>query len=174
MRNIILIIGFTFWAGVSSAQTFSAGYTAVSHSKYRVGSSSEADASDPSKALITVSYFDGLGREVQQLGYRQSPSLNDIILKHTEYDNYGRTLREYLPAPTTQNNGTYKTTTHALATAFYGDGQPYGPHQGLPASSLTGFDNSPLNRVVNTYGAGEAWAANGKKETVNGTVTLIR
>lgn len=164
MKKFILLLSGLLLTGLNAtAQTFSAGYTAVTHSKYRVASTSESDASDATKAAITIHYHDGLGRPVQTLGYRQSPLQRDLILKYTEYDKYGRMQRDYLPVPTTATDGSYKTTTHSLGVSFYGDNQPYSSHEGLSTSGSTGFDNSPLNRERDSYGPGLAWATNTKR-----------
>jgi len=175
MKKFTLIFSGLLAAGLTAAaQTFSAGYTAVTHSKYRVASTSEADASDAAKALITIQYYDGLGRPVQTLGYRQSPLQKDQVLKYTEYDKYSRMQRDYLPVPTTANDGAYKTTTHSLGVSFYGDNQPYSSHEGLSTSGSTGFDNSPLNRERDNYGPGLAWATNTKRvQTAEGAAEMV-
>ncbi len=43
-----------------------------------------------------ISYFDGIGRSVQNIGVEASAAKNDII-SATQYDNAGRVVRNYLP-----------------------------------------------------------------------------
>ena len=70
---------------------------AVVHSQLRVATTSEADASNPTKAVITINYSDGLGRSLQTVGYQQSPTQKDIITSATSYDKYGRPTLSVLP-----------------------------------------------------------------------------
>ncbi len=122
---------------------------AIIHSKFRVATTNEADANDPNKAVITVSYSDGLGRGLQTVGYQQSPTNKDIVSGAVEFDKFGRVIRTALPAPTTDNTGTYQANAFSLANGFYGDSYAY--------SATTSFDNSPLNREREQYGAGKKW-----------------
>ena len=138
-----------------NAQTLSTHKNAIIHSKFRVATTNEADASDPNKAIITVAYADGLGRVLQTVGYKQSPTNKDIVSGAVEFDKYGRVIRTALAAPTTDNTGTYQTNPFSLANSFYGDSYAY--------TATTAFDNSPLNRVREQYGAGNAWRTANKK-----------
>ena len=54
--------------------------------------------SDPSieQANVQVSYFDGLGRPIQQIAHKQSNTGKDIVT-HIEYDAFGRQTKEFLP-----------------------------------------------------------------------------
>lgn len=128
---------------------------ATIHSKFRVATTNEADASDPNKAVITVSYSDGLGRGLQTVGYQQSPTNKDIVSGAVEFDKFGRVIRTAMPAPTADNTGTYQANAFSLANGFYGDSYAY--------SATTSFDNSPLNRAREQYGAGNAWRTANKK-----------
>lgn len=138
-----------------NAQTLSTHKNAVVHSKLREKTQNEADASDPNKAIITVTYADGLGRVLQTVGYQQSPTNKDIVSGAVEFDKFGRVIRTALSAPTTDNTGTYQTNPFSLANSFYGDSFAY--------TATTAFDNSPLNRVREQYGAGNAWRTANKK-----------
>ncbi len=104
---------------------------------------------DPLNATITAEYFDGLGRPLQKIAYKQSPLLSDIVSEATEYDGLGRKVRTYLPAPTQTTTGAFETSVQTKVSAFYGDTYPY--------SQVRSFDNSPLNRPLSHYGPGQAW-----------------
>ena len=54
------------------------------------------DVTNPADAAVQVSYFDGLGRPIQQVAHKQSNSGKDIIT-HIEYDAFGRQTKEYMP-----------------------------------------------------------------------------
>ena len=54
------------------------------------------DVTNPADAAVQVSYFDGLGRPIQQIAHKQSSSGYDIIT-HIEYDAFGRQIKDFLP-----------------------------------------------------------------------------
>jgi hypothetical protein len=103
-------------------------------------------------ATIQVTYFDGLGRPIQQLAHNQSGTGADIIT-HLEYDPYGRKAKDYLP---------YVRSTSSLD--FDPNGQintlNYGPYSGDNPVSKTFFDGSPLNRVLKQAAPGTSWIGN--------------
>lgn len=159
MKKYILLffVSFPFCWGVFG-QSISTDKNAITHSRLRVATTNEADANDPTKAVVTISYADGLGRGLQSVGYQQSPTQKDIITGAITYDEYGRPSVSILPAPATSGIGAYQSNAIGLGQSFYGDTRPY--------SSITAFDNSPLNRERETIGAGQAWATNNKKTQV--------
>lgn len=58
-------------------------------------------------SLVTISYFDGLGRDIQRIQKYGAPDgLSDVITK-TEYDNIGYISKEYEPVSVGSNNGNY-------------------------------------------------------------------
>ncbi len=104
--------------------------------------------------LVNVTYFDGLGRPVQQVAHKQSATGKDIIT-HIEYDVFGRQVKDYLPyASTSQSNMGYIESTSAVSEtisyyqALYDDAFPYSEKQ---------FEPSPLNRVLKQGAPGEDW-----------------
>lgn len=107
-----------------------------------------------------IVYYDGLGRPVQSIVVKGSPKGKDIM-QHTEYDEFGRQSKEYLPF-TLSNIGAYlaKTTVEDELADFYvnpptdvanGGGYPY---------SEKVFENSPLNRILKQGAPGEPWQPN--------------
>ncbi|MEN8191466.1 MAG: DUF6443 domain-containing protein, partial [Bacteroidota bacterium] len=108
----------------------------------------------------SITYFDGLGRPMQQIGIKQSPDTTDIIT-HITYDAYGRQDKDYLPYVPIQpgNEGSYRTDDQEGATIAYynlhypdellsGSENPYSKKQ---------FETSPLNRVLKQAAPGEDW-----------------
>lgn len=96
----------------------------------------------------THQYLDGLGRPIQQVGEKQSPTQKDIILSSQMYDSYGRLSSEIAPFGSTSSMGNYEPNANVLAQSFYGDTSPY--------TTLT-YESSPLNRIRNQMGLGYAW-----------------
>lgn len=119
------------------------------------------DASNPANAVVQVSYFDGLGRPIQQVAHKQSNSGKDIIT-HIEYDAFGRQTKEFLPFPNSAPSLNYmsaSTVNSELAT-FYssyngGTSNPFSEKQ---------LESSPLNRVFKQAAPGDAWAMGQGKE----------
>jgi hypothetical protein len=104
----------------------------------------------------TITYFDGLGRPVQEIVVAKSPSGNDII-QHIEYDAFGRTPIQYLPFTASSQGGGYHSSSLTKLQQFYS-----GSVQGVPDTDVfyaeIDYEPSPLNRVMRTASPGEAWA----------------
>ncbi|MDR1631802.1 MAG: DUF6443 domain-containing protein [Dysgonamonadaceae bacterium] len=110
--------------------------------------------------MDAVRYYDGLGRPNQTVQTGVTPSQSDLVALQT-YDGFGREDKSYLPAIaadnrgafvtdfTTKSSNTYNNTAYNLAA----DANPY---------SYPLYESSPLNRVLQQYGAGANWHNNGK------------
>ena len=78
----------------------------------------------------SITYFDGLGRPIQQIANAQSNSGKDIVTP-IEYDAIGRQVNEYLPFVSSQNTMAYTSGSvlvPALVSQYqtqYGDANPY-------------------------------------------------
>ena len=108
----------------------------------------------------TVSYLDGLGRPVQSIIVRGSADGSaDIVGSTTVYDNLGRASKGFLPTPNSTAGGAYLANLQSQANAFYGDTHPY--------TEVSVYDNSPLNRPITSFGAGQAWRVSGNTKPVN-------
>jgi RHS repeat-associated protein len=115
----------------------------------------------------STQYLDGLGRPTQKNNYRFSPDgTQDNIVDNAVYDNYGRLIKSYLPTPNSYS-GQYLSNTQTPAQSFYeSDARPFAENV---------YENSPLNRTIKTYGAGNAWyTANKSIQTNFGTAGGIR
>ncbi len=115
--------------------------------------------------IENITYFDGLGRAIQNIAIKQSPLQKDIVTYMT-YDAYGRMEKEYLPYASTQNNGAY------VSDALTGTNNYYTTHYASDVNAITPnpysektFEASPLSRVFEQAAPGEDW-----KKTVT-TVT---
>jgi RHS repeat-associated protein len=112
---------------------------------------------DGSAYLDAVQYYDGLGRPSELVQVGITPDKADLVI-YQEYDNLGRKSKSWLPAIATSNNGAFVdlTTFQSNATATYNntlynssaDAEPY---------TYPVYENSPLNRITEQYGAGETW-----------------
>ena len=106
-------------------------------------------------------YYDGLGRHLQDVVTDGGGTGWDIVTDR-EYDGCGRELRSWLPVPvqsgSSRSPGAYSTRQQILTG---GDGV-------YPVSDARRYmelihEASPLERITEKYGAGEAWHAAGKR-----------
>jgi RHS repeat-associated protein len=112
--------------------------------------------SDASKAQTSVTYYDGLGRPIQQVAGKMSAAGKDLITP-IAYDAFGRQNKDYLPyeASTTDLSFDSAAETNVLTfynkTAFENTANPY---------SEKFFEPSPLNRIVKQGAPGNIWKGN--------------
>ncbi|OED39970.1 hypothetical protein AB832_03755, partial [Flavobacteriaceae bacterium (ex Bugula neritina AB1)] len=109
--------------------------------------------------IESVTYFDGLGRPMQQIGIKASNSKQDIVT-FIDYDEYGRQEKEYLPYEATGNLGSYRTNAESATESFINNKYGTTPN---PFSQKT-FEPSPLNRVLKQAAPGNDWRKGGGHE----------
>jgi RHS repeat-associated protein len=120
----------------------------------------------PAQAVTQVSYFDGLGRAIQQVAHAQSNTGKDIVT-HIEYDAFGRMQKEFLPFIAT-GTASLNFKSNEVAS-FYGSnnanltGNPNFEVTQFPYSQKQ-FEASPLNRVLKQAAPGDAWSMGSGKE----------
>jgi len=113
-----------------------------------------------------IQYYDGLGRLRQTIQVAASPNGFDIV-QPTVYDGFGRMSKQFLPYVSKKANGSFQTTDTSDCYSFYGtDGNIIGRVGESMPFATTNFDNSPLNRVVEQYGAGASWYENEKSTKI--------
>ncbi len=121
----------------------------------------------------TTQYFDGLGRPLQTVVKKgslvTSSGANVDMISPSQYDNLGRELFKYLPFASTasdgtQNNGLIKMNPFQQQVAFYNShlgGQAGETNVGQNnlnwAYGQTKFEESPMNRVSETFAPGASW-----------------
>ncbi|WP_282160880.1 DUF6443 domain-containing protein [Ulvibacterium marinum] len=143
-------------------RTYQAPRTAVPTQKFDEGDNGQFDVENDYVQGIT--YFDGLGRPMQQVGIRQSADSLDIVT-HIGYDAYGRQDKEWLPVHEPDSTiGSYRYWDVELATKQYYKTHPVyaddftGLLEGdVNAYSETYFETSPLSRVLRQAAPGEDW-----------------
>src|SRR6185437_6000915 len=119
----------------------------------------QANALGTAGKQSTRSYYDGLGRTVQTIGVQGSPAHNDLI-QPVGYDNLGRQTKSYLPyaGQSTDVMGSYRNT--AISTdqpAFYNQTSQYVIPVDTGAYATRVFENSPLQRLLNSGLAGAGY-----------------
>ncbi len=116
----------------------------------------------------STAYFDGLGREIHTVAMQASPLQNDMVTIHL-FDPIGREAFHYLPYTSPTNNGNYKTDPIGEQTTFSAVQYPTDQYY----YGQSGFDNSPLNRVLNEYAAGNSWVGSDRSITHQYMVNTI-
>lgn len=102
-----------------------------------------------------VAYFDGLGRQIQTVTTKASPTFKDIV-EPQEYDGFGRESKIYLPYSSAETPGAFKATAYIAQQAFY-NAPPAGVAGSPQPFSLTVFENSPLDRELEQGAPGAFW-----------------
>jgi RHS repeat-associated protein len=148
------LLGFLLVASTTMAvaQTNTQNY--VLTRTYKTRGATEASngtySGDPSTVSTQINYYDGLGKLRQQVSAFASPKENRDVVVRTDYDNQHRPERAYLPIV---NNGAGKGE-------YVGDfgGSSFYNSQVCGSTSeyftLTHYDGSPLNRIVEQQAPG--------------------
>ncbi len=112
--------------------------------------------------IESITYYDGLGRPMQNIGIKASPDAKDII-KHIGYDEFGRQDKDWLPYyEATGDVGTYRgdvslETQQYYQTKYADDFSGITNTVDINAFSQKEFETSPLNRILKQAAPGEDW-----------------
>lgn len=115
----------------------------------------DAVASDD-KALVTRTYYDGLGRKRQTVAANAGGEVNSIA-ERTDYDRRGNVFREWLPVPTATGGCTaiVGSAYESASATFYGEGEfPYTKKE---------YEETGQNRISYVQGAGKLWQRHGTR-----------
>ncbi|OXA91101.1 hypothetical protein B0A66_12035 [Flavobacterium hercynium] len=104
--------------------------------------------------IQSITYFDGLGRPVQEIAFGQGGTGADVV-KHIEYDAIGRQEKEYLPYAVVNPGNNYKKENALSNTNTFYNTDKY--ENTLNAFSQKQFEASPLSRVLRQAAPGNDW-----------------
>ncbi|WP_281323316.1 DUF6443 domain-containing protein [Flavobacterium aestivum] len=144
----------------SSLASPSSDYNYIITTTYKEPTNTILQGPTPEKALVNITYFDGLGRPVQQIANKQSTAGKDIITS-TGYDDFGRPTKEYLPYAANSSNMAYDANAAENAITFY-SAEKY-ENTANPFSEKK-LELSPLGRVIKQAAPGNDWAMDGGHE----------
>ncbi|MDR0893591.1 MAG: DUF6443 domain-containing protein [Mediterranea sp.] len=105
-------------------------------------------------SIQTIQYFDGLGHPMETVQAGASPTAGGDLVTYQEYDNAGRASNTWLPVVAANNNGAFipfSDFTTKAANTYINETKPY---------AKPVYEASPLNRIVEQYGPGQAWHDN--------------
>lgn len=122
---------------------------AQSASKNYVKSSECLDETCTKKKEI-ITYYNGFGREIQTIikGSGTNDNPNQGLSIKTDYDEYGRIHKSYLPG--------------VVSGLDFQD--PVYPYNEGPVYSENTYENSPLNKIISQAAPGEDWKKNSGNE----------
>ncbi|HEX8576141.1 MAG TPA: DUF6443 domain-containing protein, partial [Flavobacterium sp.] len=129
---------------------------------YKIATETVVPTLDPATAKVDITYFDGLGRPIQQKGHQQSNTGKDIVT-HIEYDVFGRPAKEYLPYASSTPSLNFDPAALTEVTSYYGtpssirNGNPNPVEATTNPYSEKQFEASPLNRVLQQAAPGNDW-----------------
>lgn len=128
---------------------------------YKTASTTSIATPSETQATQSVTYFDGLGRPIQQVAHKQAGNGNDLVT-HIEYDAFGRQTKEYLPVVNGQTLNYHSLDANSILSYY-----------ALPPSTVEVttnpyseklFEASPLNRVLEQAAPGNDWAMNSSEK----------
>jgi len=158
MKKIIINFLLFLFPIVVIGQTNTQNY--IKTVNYKVASAAKITAPTIAQAAQNVTYFDGLGRPVQQIASQQSNSGKDIIT-HITYDSFGRQIKEFLPYEASSVNMAFEPNAETNTTTFYSTSKYENTTNPFSQKSL---ESSPLNRVLKQAAPGTSWAMGGGHE----------
>jgi RHS repeat-associated protein len=125
------------------------------------------------EVMQTIQYIDGLGRPLQTVQIKGNPDATKDVIMPVAYDQFGREATKYLPYTTaTGVAGSYRADALTPGNGVFNFYNPTGTgvsgvQQGnglvtIPIpSATTGFEPSPLNRVIEQGAPGADWQLGG-------------
>lgn len=126
------------------------------------------------QAMRDITYYDGLGRPVQQVEVKASggTGYKDLVTP-VVYDGLGRQIYDYLPYATmTGAGGAYKSGAVAAQAAYYSATPPVGQPANSQPYSRTVFEPSPLNRVLEQGSPGAVWQPASSRTAASGRTAV--
>jgi RHS repeat-associated protein len=183
MKNIFIytfLFYVIFQVAGFDAFTQSQGMNYVQVRDFRKPYATEPTTLSEDDAQTSIQYIDGLGRVIQTVGLKQSPSKKDVIAP-VEYDAFGREVKMYLPY-TVSGNGQFQPEAlirgdNITLGAIY-DYYKTGSGTGVITDGAspkpyaeTFFEESPLNRVLKQGASGNSFT--GHEAQINYKVNLV-
>jgi RHS repeat-associated protein len=148
--KIILSISLFVFSLLSFSQTVTENF--VKNTTYKDSVKTSIGTPTVLQALQNVTYYDGIGRPKQVLQSKQSATGMNVV-RHIEYDAFGREQKSYLPYTNSASDLNYVAGSTAKSETLN-----YSAYIGQSPFSEIDFEASPLNRVVKKYAPGTVWS----------------
>ncbi len=153
MKKIFYLLALLPMAIVGQTQTEN--YIKTTYFK-KPTSQGSVNPNSPTDASIKVTYYDGLGRPIQEVVHKQSGTGNDFV-NHIQYDGFGRQVKEFLPIVSSQSLNYRIIDSTSVSTYYSTQSFPTMITTGTPFSEKM-IEKSPLNRVLKQTAPGDDWA----------------
>ncbi|HYC84325.1 MAG TPA: DUF6443 domain-containing protein, partial [Chryseosolibacter sp.] len=108
-----------------------------------------------SQKTSSISYFDGLGKLIQQVERRMSPTEKDVVTPMT-YDDFGRNVVSFLSFTDEETSGYFKEDAVTKQRDFYLNPPPKIAATDYPFS-VSVLEKSPVNRLLEQGSPGTEW-----------------
>ncbi len=155
-RPLLLILMFCLSSVLSFSQNITLNYiieeTIMVDSVWTI---TNVESLTNSEKQTSIKYSDGIGRPVQTILKKGSPSEKDIV-QVIIYDQFGRQDTTFLPYVPNSGSGSFRTDPVGEIMDFYDDPASVIVEDDYPFS-VSIFDNSPLNRIKEQGATGEPW-----------------
>ena len=138
----------------SNLSSPSSDYNYIITKNYKKPTKNVIESPSIDQVQTNITYFDGLGRPMQQIANKQSSTGKDIVT-HIGYDGFGRQLKEYLPYESSSTNMGFEGNAEGGTVAFYSTEKYENTSNPFSQKEL---ESSPLNRVLKQAAPGTSWA----------------
>ncbi|MEW7291560.1 DUF6443 domain-containing protein [Aquimarina sp. 2304DJ70-9] len=174
IKNTLYIIGLLLTISTTYAQGLAPSedqnYVMAVQAQAPFTTANALETAPEDQKVQTITYYDGLGRPIQQNVINASTGNKDII-SHIEYDGLGRQTKQYLPFEATGVPGSYREVNiHQDINAYYKNKYPDDfagvPVEEVNAYSETVLEASPLNRVEEQAAPGATWKYTRHKDPI--------
>ena len=150
-------------------------FTGVAHENYiytitpKIEITQDTELEDDEKVMRNITYFDGLGRPIQQIAHQSGGQGQDLI-SPIAYDEFGREAKAYLPYARESSSlefdaGLLPNSEGSIAAlnSFYEAKFPeeWPSNSTVNPYSEKAFEASPLNRVLEQAAPGKDWQLGG-------------
>ena len=152
MKSKILLMIMCFVVNSYFSQSLPNSENYVYSRQYLEAVKTTSPSSPSAKQIQNVTYFDGLGRQKQNIAIKSTKSGKDLVVP-IEFDDYGRQVKNYLPIPITSLNGNIQPIVGDDVNSYYNT--VYGNVTNAYSENV--YDESPLNRLKQSAFPGDEW-----------------
>ncbi|MDW3195478.1 MAG: DUF6443 domain-containing protein [Cytophagales bacterium] len=163
LKVILLLLATLTSSVVSLGQTSTKNYVMSLTARDTIKTNLNAQRANQQQVQTDIVYVDGLGRTSQEVMREASPNGSDMV-KMYSYDPIGRADKDYLPFRANTTSGAYYNSPLTGLEGFY-DAPPTGVDTIDYPYSQTLFDDSPLNRAIETSSPGTPWRSSAEGGT---------
>ncbi len=149
------IIPNVYEQGVTETKSSSRNYSRKLTPKVPVQYVADLNWLTTDQVIEEITFFDGLGRMDQKQVMGVSDR-EEYLVQFYSYDKFGRIDTSFLPF-THKTEGEYLENVRNLQKSFYNNGTADKITDDDSPWGIAGYENSPLNRTLETTAAGKYW-----------------